>query len=106
MPKSHTSRPSVINHYSLLHSPDSIMGNFQGEPKSKLHIGQLPMCALSILHIDPREVTRHLQRVLPSGLTASLLKNLGTLALGLNNRYITILKFQCHFQWQVSSFTV
>ena len=64
------------------------------------------MCALPTLHIDPRAVTCHLQCVLPLGLASSLLKKRGTLALGLNNRYITILKFQCHFQWQVSSFTV
>ena len=64
------------------------------------------MCALSILHIDPQEVTCHLQHVLPLGLAASLFNNRGTLALGLNNRYITILKFQCRFQWQVSSFTI
>lgn len=64
------------------------------------------MCALSILHIDPRAVVHHLQRMLPLGLAASLFKNQGTLALLLNNSYITILKFQCHFQWQVSSFTI
>lgn len=63
------------------------------------------MCALSILHIDPWVVMHHLQHVLPLGLAASLFNNRGTLALGLNNRYITILKFQCHFQWKVSSFT-
>jgi len=64
------------------------------------------MCALSILHIDPQAIARHLQRVLPLGLVTSLFNNRGTLALGLNNRYITILKFHCRFQWQVSSFTI
>jgi len=64
------------------------------------------MCALSILHIDPKVVAHHLQHVLPLGLPASLFNNRGTFALGLNNRYITILKFQCHFQWKVSSFIV
>ena len=64
------------------------------------------MCALFILHINPQEIMHHLQRVLPLGSATSLFNNQGTLALGLNNRYITILKFQCHFQWQVSSFTI